>query len=378
MFAGKLLDVGGTFLLMESKRANRELFRGRQSSAGRSGAIACLMVFFLAIGLGGQPVPSSTQATGKPQPAANVTVGIYISAVSEIDTNRDSFVADFYVWSYSPANASDPLAAVSVARARSQTVLYQWKETFGDQLWSLRKYRCEISNNWAMWNFPFDRHVLAIAVVPNSDEYVQPVYAVDEKNSGLGNNLALAGWRTENFRVFTQDVVYGSNFGDPHAAGPYQYRAVTASFLLTRQPWRLFFKLMTGAYLAAGAALLGCYMKTDQPPIFSGRMGVQIACLFAAILNHREIGGVFGQRNDFTRLDLLQIVVYLVIFVSLILTVRSRSAAERNGLASSVRLDRRMSLVLAIIFLVFNIAVVVAALVVGPNPNIIQVIQAGD
>jgi hypothetical protein len=357
---------------------NRELFRGRQSSGARSGAIACLMMLFLAIRLGGQPAPPSPQATGRPRPAASVTVGIYLSAISDIDTNRDSFVADFYVWSYSPADASDPLASVSVVRARSQTVLYQWKEKFDDQLWSLRKIRCEISNQWAIWDFPFDRHVLAIAVVPNSDEYAQPVYAVDEKNSGLGNNLALAGWRTENFRVFTQDVAYGSNFGDPHAAGPYQYRAVTASFVLTRKPWGLFFKLMTGAYLAAGAALLGCYMKTDQPPIFSGRMGVQIASLFAAILNHREIGGVLGQRNNFTRLDLLQIAVYLVIFVSLILTLRSRSAAEREGLARSVRLDRRMSLVLAIIFLAFNIAVVVGALISAPNPNIIQVIQAGD
>jgi hypothetical protein len=31
-----------------------------------------------------------------------------------------------------------------------------------------------------------------------------------------------------------------------------------------------------------------------------------------------------------------------------------------------------------IIFLAFNIAVVVGALVSGPNPNIIQVIEAGD
>ena len=363
---------------MESKLSNRELFRGRQSGAAKSGATACLIMLFLAIRLAGQPDPPSPQATGGPQPAANVTVGIYVSAVSDIDTGRASFVADFYVWSYSPANASDPLATLSVARARSQSVLYQWKERFGDQLWSLRKYRCEISNNWAIGNFPFDRHVLAIAVVPNSDEFAQPVYAVDEKNSGLGNNLALGGWHTENFRVFTQDVAYGSNFGDPRAAGPYQYRAVAASFLLTRRPWGVFFKLMTGAYLAAGAALLGCYMKTDQPPIFSGRMGVQIASLFAAIINHREIGGLLGQPSKFTRLDLLHIAVYLVIFVSLILTLRSRSAAERNDQARSIHLDRRMSLVLAIIFLAFNIAVVIGALVTGPNPNIIQVIEAGD
>jgi hypothetical protein len=375
---GNLLDVGGTFLLMEKKRPKTELFHGQRSGVARNSAVACLIVLLAVARLAGQPAPPPAQATGQAQSPAKVTVGIYVSAITDIDTSRDSFVADFYVWSYSPANASDPLTTISVARARSQTVLYQWKEKLGDQLWSLRKYRCEIFNNWAVANFPFDRHVLAIAVVPNSDEYAQPVYAVDEKNSGMGNNLALNGWRTENFRIFTQDVAYGSNFGDPHATGPYQYRAVTARFLLTRRPWRLFFKLMTGAYIAAGVALLGCFMKTDQPPVFSGRMGVQIASLFAAIINHREIGGILGRRDSFTQMDLLQIAIYLVIFVSLILTLRSRNITERNEEARSIRMERRVSLALAILLLALNITVVVGALVTGPNPNIVQVIQKGD
>jgi hypothetical protein len=363
---------------MEKKRSNRELFHGQRSDVARNGAGACLIVLLAVASLAGQPTPSPSQATGQAQPSAKVTVGIYVSAITDIDTNRDSFLADFYVWSYSPANASDPLATISVARARSQSVLYQWKEKLGDQLWSLRKYRCEIFNNWALGNFPFDRHVLAIAVIPNSDEYAQPVYTVDEKNSGMGNNLALSGWRTENFRIFTQDVAYGSNFGDPHATGPYQYRAVTASLLLTRRPWRLFFKLMTGAYLAAGVALLGCFMKTDQPPVFSGRMGVQIASLFAAIINHREIGGVLGQRGNVTQLDLLQIAIYLVIFMSLVLTLRSRSVTERNEQSRAIRMERRVSLALATLLLALNIIVVVGALVARPNPNIVQVIQTGD
>jgi hypothetical protein len=361
---------------MEKKRSKRELFHSERSCVARNGAIACLIVLLAVARLAGQPASSPSQPTGQPQGSA--TVGIYVSAITDIDTNRDSFVAEFYVWSSSAANAPDPLATISVARARSQSVLYQWKEKLGDQLWSLRKYRCEIFNNWAVGNFPFDRHVLAIAVIPNSDEYAQPVYTVDEKNSGMGNNLALNSWRTENFRIFTQDVVYGSNFGDPHATDAYQYRAVTASLLLTRRPWRLFFKLMTGAYLAAGAALLGCFMKADQPPVFSGRMGVQIASLFAAIINHREIGGVLGQRGNFTQLDLLQIAIYLVIFMSLVLTLRSRSITERNEQSRAIRMERRMSLALAILLLALNITVVVGALVARPNANIVQVIQTGD
>jgi len=259
--SGNLVDIGSSeILLMEKKSSNGELLCRLCRARASSITSACLILFLAVVASAAQSSPPSPHALGKPQ-EFTVTVGIYVSAISDIDTNRDSFVADFYVWTYSPASASDPLATVTVARARSQVVLYQWKEKFGDQLWSLQKYRCEIFKNWNVANFPFDRHVIAIAVVPNSDEYAQPRYEVDEKNSGMGNNLALSGWRTENLRVFKQEVAYGSSFGDPNAAGPYRYGVVTASFLLSRKPWLLFFKLMVGAYLAAGAGVF----HEDQP-----------------------------------------------------------------------------------------------------------------
>lgn len=203
-----------------------------------------------AMGQAPEPLPS-------PVPV-QTTVGIYLTAVYDIDTSRDSFLADFYIWTKSSANAPDPLATVTVVRARSQTILYEWKQKIGDQLWSLRKFRCEILNDWDLANFPFDDHVLAIAVVPNSDQYSSPNYQVDEKNSGMSRHIASREWQLSNFKIFTHNVAYESNFGDPNtAAAPYNYGAVTASFLLVRKPWRLFFKLMAGTYLAAGAALLG-------------------------------------------------------------------------------------------------------------------------
>jgi hypothetical protein len=55
-------------------------------------------------------------------------------------------------------------------------VLYEWKQNFRDWMWSLRKYRCEILDNWDLKNFPFDDHILAIAVIPNADENTSPNY----------------------------------------------------------------------------------------------------------------------------------------------------------------------------------------------------------
>ena len=234
-------------------------------------------------------------------------------------------------------------------------------------------------DDWALANFPFDDHGLAIAVVPNSDQYSSPNYQVDEKNSGMSRHIASREWQLSNFKIFTHNVAYESNFGDPNtAAASYNYGAVTASFLLVRKPWRLFFKLMAGTYLAAGAALLGCYMKTTQPPVFSGRMGLQIGCLFAAIINHREVGNVTGRKDVLMLPDALQVLTYVLIFASLVLTLWSRSLTESGPETRAIRMERRITLFLALFFLFLNVALVWGALVVTPNPNMLHIIQVGD
>jgi len=135
---------------------------------------------------------------------------------------------------------------------------------------------------------------------------------------------------------------------------------------------------MAGAYLAAGAALLGCFMKTNHPPVFSGRIGLQIACLFAAIINHREIGNAAGHKDIFILPDALQLLTYVLIFASLVLTLRSRSLNERNQETRALRGERRITLYLALLFLLLNGALVWGALTATPISNMLRMIQIGD
>jgi hypothetical protein len=352
-----------------TSRRQRPRHHGAAFFLGCFAAAGLLANALAAFGQTPQPMPS---------PVSAQTVGIYLTAIRDIDTSRNSFLAEFYIWTQSPANSPDPLAKVTIVRARTQTILYEWREKFNNQIWSLRKYRCELINDWYLANFPFDKHILAIAVVPNSDEYISPNYQVDEKNSGMAKHIAPHAWRISNFKILSQNVGYESNFGDPNATAPYQYNAVAASCLLIREPWRLFFKLLAGAYLAAVAALLGCYMKTNQPPVFAGRMGLQIACLFAAIINHRDIATATGERYTFMLTDALQLLIYVLIFASLVLTLRSRSLAERNQEARAVREERRITLCLALLFLLLNGSLIWGALAATPSLNMLRMIQIGD
>ncbi len=119
-------------------------------------------------------------------------------------------------------------------------------------------------------------------------------------------------------------------------------------------------------------------MKTNHPPVFAGRIGLQIACLFAAIINHREIGNAAGQRDPFILPDALQLLTYVLIFISLVLTLRSRSLNERNQETRALREERRVTLCLALLFLLLNGALVWAALAATPISSMLRTIQIGD
>jgi hypothetical protein len=73
--------------------------------------------------IGQAPGPTPSQAP------TQRTVGIYLTAISNVDTRRDSLIADFYIWTTSPANAPDPLATVSIVRARTKTSFMNGKKS---------------------------------------------------------------------------------------------------------------------------------------------------------------------------------------------------------------------------------------------------------
>jgi hypothetical protein len=76
--------------------------------------------------------------------------------------------------------------------------------------------------------------------------------------------------------------------------------------------------------------------------------------------------------------DALQLLTYLLIFASLVLTLRSRSLTENNQEKRGIGAERRISLFLALLFLLLNVALVWGAVVITPNPNRLQIFQVGD
>jgi hypothetical protein len=118
-------------------------------------------------------------------------------------------------------------------------------------------------------------------------------------------------------------------------------------------------------------------LKTDHPPIFSGRISMQVACLLAAVVNQREIGSAIGARSFYSLPDTLHILCYLGILVAFLITLRSRKFNDDGEPLKALRWEKRISLIVLIAFILVNFAW--AWWIIEPNaaPDLAQIVEMG-
>ncbi|HEY5813507.1 MAG TPA: hypothetical protein VIT23_12745 [Terrimicrobiaceae bacterium] len=335
--------------------------RGWTAGAGRRAPVAAAILFFFGFSAYAQP--------SKPDTSRPTKIGVFLNAVFDIDPGRDSYAADLYVWSLSPAKGPDPLAQVSFPRARFLTILEKWSEIDGDIFWSVRRFRCEMNEEWDVTDYPFDVHVVNILIGSYAGAAILPPMEVDNAHSGVNTASSSIGWHLSDFHLNVGTVSYATNFGDPSLTADEPKPWVIASFELSRNSWPLFLKLVTGAYVAFAASMLACLMKTDQPPIFAGRVGLQIACLFSIILNHRFTSSSMGKEDIFGLLDTLHLTSYVLLFAAIFVTLRSRVLNERTHGKGAVRFERSATLGLVTIFVLVNLFVISRAILTPPHED---------
>lgn len=333
--------------------------------------LVCLLAAILGLAipatlLGQQalPAPGATSAPPKVQPErSNVSVGIYLVSLYDIAPATSSFLIDFYVWTNQKSAAFDPLASAVFPGTRQLEVLFQSVRDVDGVQWSLRRYRGTFYHDWNLQNFPFDKHQLKVQLRDSVHRVREVYYQPDTDTSGVDRQFDLPGWRISDFRIAVEDVEYGTTFGDP-AADEDSYRVfswTTATVVMKRDALWLFMKLLTGGYIAFGAAMFACLMKTTQPPVFAGRMGLQISCLFAAIINNRTTDAILGRDDQFTLPDMLHLLIYIIIFLAMVITLRSRVLCEKGEEERAKKFERRATMVMVVLFVVTNIIMICRA-----------------
>ena len=296
-----------------------------------------------------------------------VKLGAFVTSLYNINADKGTFSADFWVWTLSSKQANYKIndsLEINYSSSEFPRIFSNQNTEILNQKTILqqKKVQSVFLHDFNLENFPFDTQNLQISFedgLLNSSllEY-QP-----DNTSGFDKAISIDGWKIKSVNLRNDIKNYDSNFGNFTAPNKESYSRVVLEILIERDAPFIFFKLIMGLFLAVFVALCSCFMPTVSEDIFSGRMGLLGGTLLAAVVNQQFADSKQGDTTAVTLIDMLHILGMLTIMILLILTSISRFLSQKEYFPfSSIKLDRVSFIVMTSFFIGFGLYIVSGAL----------------
>ena len=304
-------------------------------------------------------------------------LGVYIQDMRDYQFAENSLFASIRLWSVCPGEAENPLKNLSILNANSIELGEIKTEKLPNNsdyyrndpyvYWSEKTVEGTFFNQWSAKNFPFDRHTISFefeAIGGNANSFV---FTPDYRHSGFNPKINNADWIAKDFVISEGNHQYSTNFGRPDKGGKEDsYSRVNVQITLQRARLTSFLKLCAGVYAAVAIAGMAFMLDMREPDIVSGRTGLLVGCLFAAIVNMQQAASTLGMSEDVTLTDSIHIVAIFYILVASILAVVSYLRAQSGKEDLAQRMDRKIYLpVYMYSYVVVNFLMIAYAAVIG-------------
>jgi len=323
-----------------------------------------VLAILAALPLRGQAAaPPAAPGPAAPGPE-RVVVGVYVTQIYDLDPTGGSFTASFWLWTRHRGGDIRPLDTIHILGAKkveSEPTITMVK---AGQVWDQKFFRAVIPYSWELREYPFDEHNFVIRFEEGAFDSRTITYVADRGQSGIDPEALGSRWNLGSFRFDTELRRSPTTYGDPTLLKPESFSANgVVTVYAERRQTVIFFKLLIGAYVALLLALLSYRIKTDQPTLFSARLGLLVGSLFATVVNLRSTEAVLGRTPDFTLVDKIHITISVYIFVAAVSALISRHLCERDRVALSRRVDNISLIVTAAILLAMNVVMISNAVI---------------
>jgi hypothetical protein len=311
-------------------------------------------------------LPLRAQAPAPPSPAGpeRVVVGVYVTQIYDLDPAGNSFTASFWLWTRHRGGNIRPLDTIHILGAKkveSEPTLTQVK---AGQVWDQKFFRAVIRYAWELREYPFDKHNFAIRFEEGLYDGEALIYVPDRVQSGMDPAAMGSRWGIISFRFDTELRKSLTTYGDPTLSKPKSFSAHGEAIVYAERRQRIIFvKLLIGAYVALLLAMLSYRIKTEQPTLFSARLGLLVGSLFATVVNLRSTESVLGRTDDFTLVDKIHITISVYILVAAFAALVSRRLCEGDRARLSRRIDNIALLVTAAAVIALNVIMISNAVI---------------
>ena len=253
-------------------------------------------------------------------------VGIYLIRAGSLDISTGAIDVDFYLEFTCPAKCKDGITNFEVVNGTVKSkALVEDEETAFKPTY---RVTATVFQEVSLVKYPFDSHEIKIVIEGNSDKNAL-VFEVNKATTAIDPNVFILGWElnhTPQARIVDQYYAAWSLHYD-------RYEFTTTLFKPALAGWLK--GLLPAIFIALGS-LFALYITTKN---IGNRVAIITSALVASVLYHLNFTSRVPPIGYLTFGDIFMIINYIVILISLALTIwiiRSSDVPERQEFVKRV------------------------------------------
>ncbi len=311
----------------------------------------CLANMLVAASAQDAPAPATpetpvtaTEATKAPTGPAEVTVGVYVNDIQQLDLQSHSYVMDFYLWFRWQNPDINPQSTLEFMNpfqlwGHINTPLYEAPQDLPDGWkYTAIRYQGQFNSKLPLEKYPFDTQNLVIEFEDNSSGSTGIKFVPDTNAITINPELTLPGYILDKPTLVIKDKPYPTNFGDTRLTELEPYSRVTVNVPVHR-PWFTYaVKVILPIFLVAACAALVFYI---HPSYVEGRIGMGITALLTLVALQLTSNSQLPEVDYLMMIDMLFIAAYLFVIASLAQAVFTSWHTQSGEEAKAALMDRK-------------------------------------
>ena len=333
--------------------------------ARRLFAAALLLIFFAPAWAQDATAPAAEPAVTEAAPAAptgpnEVTVGVYVNDIQQLDLQTHSYAMDFYVWLRWKNPDINPSATLEYMNpfqlwGHIPTPLYSEPQSLPDgSKYMAIRYQGQFNSKLPLEKYPFDTQNLIVQFEDSSSGANKQIFVPDTEPVTLNPEMTLPGYILGKPTLTIQSRPYPTNFGDTSLTTLEPYSRVTFDVPVHRPSLTYAIKIILPIFLVV---ICAAFVFFIHPSFVEGRIGMGITALLTLVALQLTTNSLLPEVDYLMMIDMLYFAAYIYVIASLGQVVRTSWAAHRGDDAKAIRQDRRAFSYMSLIYLVANAAI---------------------
>jgi hypothetical protein len=321
---------------------------------------------FLILMLGATSVAAQEPPPGQGNKPDEVTVGVYVNDVQQLDLQSHSYAMDFYLWMRWSDPTINPSLTLEYMNAfelwgHVAKPLYPAPVVLPDgQFYMVVRHQGRFSAKLPLERYPFDTQNLVVQFEDSAHGASRQVYVADDPPIMMNPDLTLPGYVPGQPSLSIAAKPYVTNFGDTALTAQEPYSRVTFIVPVKRPTLTYAVKIVLPIFLVV---MCGVLVYLMHPSFVEGRIGMGISALLTLVVLHMTTSAQLAEVDYLMMIDVLYYLSYAYVVATLAEVVWSTWAVEAGTIEEAFHHDRRMAIIVTGSYFVASAGVILYALI---------------